>query len=232
METDVVNLAPPIPAADPARLGVQASETEQAGADRIHPDGMDEHFVPDLSMGAPIVQSRRRVTRLPLEIQLEIRDPDFFSNEFVEAGSDPFLVHWDGNANLHRTVQPIKRLGKRARVVIHPATRAAVLEEILEDVGQVLIIRVNPGFGHQYFLPASLQKIRRVRQMIEKTESRCDVEVDGSIDRETAPLAVAAGADVLVAGRAIFGENEDVAQSMDRPRAGIEQLWRDAQRVE
>jgi ribulose-phosphate 3-epimerase len=224
MKSDVVKLAPSILAADFARLGEQVAEAEQAGADRIHVDVMDGHFVPNLSMGAPIVQSLRRVTHLPLEIHLMISDPDFFLDEFVEAGSDSFLVHWEGNANLHRTIQRIKALGKRAGVVINPATPAAVLEEILQDVEQVLIMTVNPGFGHQHFLPTTLPKIRRVRQMIEQFKSGCDVEVDGGIDAETAPLAAAAGANVLVAGTAIFGESEGVLAAMTRLRATINQV--------
>jgi ribulose-phosphate 3-epimerase len=221
MERDAVKLAPSILAADFARLGEQVAEAEQAGADRIHVDVMDGHFVPNLSMGAPIVQSLRRVTRLPLEIHLMVADPDFFLNEFVEAGADSFLVHWEGNANLHRTVQRIKALGKPAGVAINPATPAAVLEEILQDVEQVLIMTVNPGFGHQHFLPTTLPKIRRVRQMIKQVKSGCDVEVDGGIEAKTAPLAVAAGANVLVAGTAIFGESEGVATAMERLRAAI-----------
>jgi len=224
MKPDVVKLAPSILAADFARLGEQVAEAERAGADRIHVDVMDGHFVPNLSMGAPIIQSLRRVTHLPLEIHLMISDPDFFLDEFVEAGSDSFLVHWEGNANLHRTIQRIKALGKRAGVVINPATPAAVLEEILQDVEQVLIMTVNPGFGHQHFLPTTLPKIRRVRQMIEQIKSGCDVEVDGGIDAETAPLAVAAGANVLVAGTAIFGESEGVTAAMTRLRATINQV--------
>ena len=224
MKPDVVKLAPSILAADFARLGEQVAEAEQAGADRIHVDVMDGHFVPNLSMGAPIVQSLRRVTHLPLEIHLMISDPDFFLDEFVEAGSDSFLVHWEGNANLHRTIQRIKALGKRAGVAINPATPAAVLEEILQDVEQVLIMTVNPGFGHQHFLPTTLPKIRRVRQMIEQIQSGCDVEVDGGIDAETAPLAAAAGANVLVAGTAIFGVSEGVAAAMTRLRATINQV--------
>ena len=224
MKPAVVKLAPSILAADFARLGEQVAEAELAGADRIHVDVMDGHFVPNLSMGAPIVQSLRRVTHLPLEIHLMISDPDFFLDEFVEAGSDSFLVHWEGNANLHRTIQRIKALGKRAGVVINPATPAAVLEEILHDVEQVLIMTVNPGFGHQHFLPTTLPKIRRVRQMIEQFKSGCDVEVDGGIDAETAPLAVAAGANVLVAGTAIFGESEGVTAAMTRLRATINQV--------
>ena len=224
MKPDVVKLAPSILAADFARLGEQVAEAELAGADRIHVDVMDGHFVPNLSMGAPIVQSLRRVTHLPLEIHLMISDPDFFLDEFVEAGSDSFLVHWEGNANLHRTIQRIKALGKRAGVAINPATPAAVLEEILQDVEQVLIMTVNPGFGHQHFLPTTLPKIRRVRQMIEQLKSGCDVEVDGGINAETAPLAAAAGANVLVAGTAIFGESEGVAAAMTRLRATINQV--------
>jgi ribulose-phosphate 3-epimerase len=224
MEKGALKLAPSILAADFARLGEQVAEAEQAGADRIHVDVMDGHFAPNISMGAPIVQSLRRVTRLPLETHLMISDPDFFLEEFAEAGSDSFLVHWEGNANLHRTVQRIKALGKRAGVVINPATPAAVLEEILQDVDQVLVMTVNPGFGHQHFLPTTLPKIRRVRQMIEQVKPGCDVEVDGGIDAETAPLAVAAGANVLVAGTAIFGESEGVAAAMNRLRASIKQL--------
>jgi ribulose-phosphate 3-epimerase len=221
MDKGIVKLAPSILSADFARLGQQVADAERAGADRIHIDVMDGHFVPNLSMGAPIVQSLRRVTHLPLEIHLMISDPDFFLDEFVEAGSDSFLVHWEGNANLHRTIQRIKALGKGAGVVINPATPAAVLEEILQDVEQVLVMTVNPGFGHQHFLPTTLPKIRRVRQMIEQLHSGCDVEVDGGIDAETAPLAVAAGANVLVAGTAIFGESEGVTAAMTRLRAAI-----------
>jgi len=217
-----VKLAPSILAADFARLGEQVAQAEQAGADRIHVDVMDGHFVPNLSMGAPIVQSLRRVTRLPLEIHLMVTDPDFFLDEFVEAGADSFLVHWEGNANLHRTVQRIKALGKLAGVVINPATPAAVLEEILQDVQQVLIMTVNPGFGHQHFVHTTLPKIRRIREMIEQVKSGCDVEVDGGIDAKTAPLAVAAGANVLVAGTAIFGQLEGVAAAMERLRSGIQ----------
>jgi ribulose-phosphate 3-epimerase len=231
MDKGIVKLAPSILSADFARLGQQVADAEQAGADRIHVDVMDGHFVPNLSMGAPIVQSLRRVTRLPLEIHLMISDPDFFLDEFVEAGSDLLLVHWEGNNNLHRTVQRIKALGKRAGVVINPATSAAVLEEILQDVDQVLVMTVNPGFGHQHFLDTTLPKIRRVRQMIEQITPGCDVEVDGGINAETAPLAVAAGANVLVAGTAIFGESEEVAAAMERLRASIKQLWRQPQRV-
>lgn len=232
METDVVKLPPSILAADFTRLGEEVAEAEQAGADRIHVDVMDGHFVPNFSMGAQIVQSLRRVTRLPLEIHLMISEPDLFLDEFVEAGSDSLIVHWEGNTNLHRTVQRIKSLGKRAGVAINPATPAAVLEEILQDVEQVLVMTVNPGFGHQHFLPTTLQKVRRVRQMIEETKFGCDVALDGGIDLETAPLAVAAGANVLVAGTAIFDEGEEVSKAMDRLRASVRQLCQKPQQAE
>jgi len=219
MAGDVVKLAPSILAADFARLGEEVAAAEHAGADRIHVDVMDGHFVPNLSMGVPIVRSLRLVTQLPLETHLMISDPDAFLDEFVEAGADPVLVHWEGNDNLHRTVQRINALGKRAGVVINPATPALVLEEILQDVDQVLIMTVNPGFGHQHFLHTTLPKIRRVRQMIERVKPGCDLEVDGGINAETAPLVVQAGANVLVAGSAIFGHDEGVAAATKRLRA-------------
>jgi len=220
-EEDVVKLAPSILAADFARLGEQVAEAEKAGADRIHVDVMDGHFVPNLSMGAPIVQSLRRVTRLPLETHLMITDPDLFLEEFVAAGSDSFLVHWEGNYNLDRTVRRIKELGKRAGVVINPATPASVLEEILPEVDLVLVMTVNPGFGHQHFLRNTLPKIQRVSQMVERMKLSCEVEVDGGVDQETAPLAAEAGADVFVAGSSVFGDKAGVTSAMGRLRTNV-----------
>ena len=221
MDKGAVKLAPSILAADFARLGEQVKAAEKAGADRIHVDVMDGHFVPNISMGPVIVQSLRPVTRLHLETHLMISDPDFFLEEFAEAGSDSLLVHWEGNNNLHRTVQRVKALGKRAGVVINPATPASVLEEILQDVDQVLVMTVNPGFGAQHFIHTTLPKIRRVREMIEQIKPGCDLEVDGGIDPTTAPLVVDAGANVLVAGSAIFGANDGVAAAMKRLRAAV-----------
>ena len=221
MQKATIKLAPSILAADFARLGELVAEAETAGADRIHVDVMDGHFVPNLSMGTLIVQSLRRVTRLPLETHLMISDPDFFLEEFVEAGSDSFLVHWEGNDNLNRTVLRIKELGERAGVVINPATPACVLEEILPEVDQVLVMTVNPGFGHQHFLESTLPKIRRVCRMVDDLKPGCEVEVDGGVDVKTAVLAAAAGANVFVAGSSVFGNSKGVTAAMADLRDSI-----------
>jgi ribulose-phosphate 3-epimerase len=232
MDNTAVKLAPSILAADFARLGEQVAEAERAGADRIHVDVMGGHFVPNLSMGPAIIQSLRRVTPLTLETQLMISDPDAFLDDFAAAGSDSLLVHWEGNNNLHRTVQRIRVLGKRAGVVINPATPSAVLEEIVQDVDQVLVMTVNPGFGHQQFLPSTLPKIRRIRELVEQRKPSCEVEVDGGIDTTTAPLVVRAGATVLVAGSAIFGERDGVSGAMSRLRTAVEHRERNIMAAE
>jgi ribulose-phosphate 3-epimerase len=224
MQTHIVKLAPSILAADFARLGEQVAEAERSGADRIHVDVMDGHFVPNIAIGAPIVQSLRRVTRLPLETHLMISNPDFFLDEFAQAGSDSFLVHWEGNNNLHRTVQRVKALGKRIGVAINPATPASTLEEILPELDQVLVMTVNPGFGHQHFLQSTLPKIRRVAQMIEQIKPDCELEVDGGIDEATAPIAVAGGANVLVAGTSVFAAKKDVRAALESLREAVTQL--------
>jgi ribulose-phosphate 3-epimerase len=216
-----IKLAPSILAADFTRLGDQVAEAERAGADRIHVDIMDGHFVPNISMGVPVVQSLRKVTSLRLEIHMMITDPDFFLDEFVKAGSDSFIVHCEGNNNLHRTVQRIRSLRKQVGVAINPATPAAVLEEILPDLDQVLVMTVNPGFGHQSFIYSTLPKIRRVSHMIADAKPRCELEVDGGIEKTTAQLTVDAGANVLVAGSAIFGADVGVCAAMQRLRGGI-----------
>jgi ribulose-phosphate 3-epimerase len=213
-----IKLAPSILAANFASLGDQVTQAERAGADRIHVDVMDGHFVPNISMGTPIISSLRRVTRLPLEAHLMISNPDFFVDEFAHAGIDAFLVHWEGSNDLSRTVRQIKASGKRVGVAINPATSTTVLEEILEELDQVLVMTVNPGFGHQHFLYPTLKKIERARAMIDRVNITCALEVDGGIDATTAPLAVAAGADVLVAGSAIFNDGENISAAMRRLR--------------
>jgi ribulose-phosphate 3-epimerase len=217
--TAKIKLAPSILAADFARLGEQVAEAEAAGADRIHIDVMDGHFVPNISIGVPIVQSLRPVTNLPLETHLMIEDPDRYLEAFAKAGSDTLIIHWEGNHNLHRTVQEIHRLGKRAGVAINPATPAAVLSEVLPDLDLLLVMTVNPGFGGQQFIDATLAKIRQVRQMIDAANPACELEIDGGVDPQTAPRGTSAGANVLVAGSSIFGGKLTVAAAMERLRA-------------
>jgi ribulose-phosphate 3-epimerase len=215
-------IAPSILAADFARLGEQVKEAEHAGADRIHIDVMDGHFVPNISMGVPVVASLRKVTQLPLETHLMIECPDFFVEEFAAAGSDILLVHWENNPNLHRTVYKIKALGKRVGIAINPATSAAVLEEILPEIDQVLVMTVDPGFGHQPFLRTMLPKIEALREMIDRLNPGCDLEVDGGIDSAIAWQTVEAGANVLVAGSAVFGASEGVAAGMKSLKASLD----------
>jgi len=211
-----VKLAPSILAADFSRLGEHVAEAEQGGSDRIHIDVMDGHFVPNISMGIPIIQSLRRVSGLTLESHLMITNPDLFLADFANAGSDSIIVHWEGNNNLHRTVQAVKLLNKRVGVAINPATPATVLEEILPDLDLVLVMTVNPGFGHQHFLNSTLNNIQHVRQLIEQIKPACELEVDGGIDETTAAMCVKAGANVLVAGTAIFGNSLGVDKAIEQ----------------
>ena len=211
-----IKLAPSILAADFSRLGEQVSEAERGGADRIHIDVMDGHFVPNISMGMPIIKSLRKVTGYTLETHLMISDPDLFLSDFANAGSDTIIVHWEGNNNLHRTVHMVKLLDKRVGVAINPATPAMVLEEILPDVDQVLIMTVDPGFGHQHFLSSTLNKIHQVSRLIKRLNPGCELEVDGGIDATTAPMCVDAGANVLVSGTAIFGNDLGVVTAMQQ----------------
>lgn len=222
-------LAPSILAADFARLGDHVVQAERSGADRIHVDVMDGHFVPNISLGAPIVKSLRQVTHLPVETHMMISDPDFFFDEFVEAGSDSFIVHWEGNNNLHRTVRRVKSLGKKIGLAINPATPASVLEEILPDLNLVLVMTVNPGFGQQHFIHTTLPKVQRVRRMIDQGRFVCELELDGGIDADTARWGVAAGADVLVAGSSIFGDPKGVGFAMSGLQRAIQDVENNSQ---
>jgi ribulose-phosphate 3-epimerase len=216
-----IKLAPSILAADFARLGEQVREAEQAGADRIHVDIMDGHFVPNLSMGPHVVAALRPVTTLPLETHLMIENPDDFLDAFANAGAARIIVHVENAVNLHRTVHHIRSLGKQVGVTLNPATPLVALTEILADVDLVLVMTVNPGFGGQKFISAMLDKIRRVRQLIDATKPEIELEVDGGIDTATAPLVVEAGARVLVAGSAVFNKHESVAAALGRLHSAV-----------
>lgn len=221
MDSDKIKLAPSILSADFARLGEHVAEAQAAGADRIHVDVMDGHFVPNITIGPVVVRSLQRVTSLPLETHLMIEEPDRFLEAFAEAGSDSILVQVESKGQLHETISRIKSLGKRAGVVINPATPVAVLEKILPDVDLVLVMTVNPGFGGQQFITSTIPKIAQIREMIGRAGVECELEVDGGIDPNTAPEAVRAGAGVLVAGSAIFAAPEGVAAAMDRLRVSV-----------
>jgi ribulose-phosphate 3-epimerase len=172
--------------------------------------------VPNISVGPLVVRSLRPVTRLPIEAHLMIAEPDRYVGEFAAAGADSILVHQEGAVHLHRTLEAIRLLGKKVGVVINPATPASALEEVLPQLDLVLVMTVNPGFGGQRFLEAVLPKIRRVREMIERLRPACELEVDGGINEKTASLAVQAGANVLVAGSAIFTTADGIAAAMQR----------------
>jgi ribulose-phosphate 3-epimerase len=221
MSPSVVKLAPSILAADFTRLGEQVREAEQAGADRIHIDVMDGHFVPNISMGPVVVKALRPITSLPLEVHLMIEHPIRFLDAFAEAGADSMLVHVENAVNLHRTVQHIKVLGKKAGVVLNPATSPVAAAEILPDVDLVLVMTVNPGFGGQQFITGMIDKIRRVRRLIDQTKRDIELEVDGGIDAATTTRVVEAGARVLVAGSAIFGSPDGVVAAMNRLRTAL-----------
>jgi ribulose-phosphate 3-epimerase len=216
-----IKLAPSILAADVAHLADQVAAAVSAGADRIHIDVMDGHFVPNITFGPVVVRWLRPVTSVPLEVHLMISEPDRYVDAFAEAGADTLIVHQEGSIHLNRTVQAIHALGKAAGVAINPATPASVLEEVLPDLELVLVMTVNPGFGGQQFLNGTVAKIRRVRTMIDQTRPDCELEVDGGIEPHNISLVVDAGARILVAGSAVFGVPGGPAAGIERFQAEL-----------
>ena len=202
----MVKIAPSILAADFTRLGEEIAQVEAAGADLLHVDVMDGHFVPNLTIGPPVIKAIKAVTKLPLDVHLMVEQPDALLPDFIDAGSDNLTVHVEACRHLHRTIQSIKDAGVRASVVLNPATSLHALDEILPEVHMVLLMSVNPGFGGQRFLPATLDKIRALRARIGERQLPVDIEVDGGVKADNAAEICAAGADVLVAGTAIFGQ--------------------------
>jgi ribulose-phosphate 3-epimerase len=220
-----VKIAPSILAADFARLGEQVREADEAGADWIHVDVMDGHFVPNITIGPLVASAVRRSTARPLDAHLMIETPERYLGAFAEAGVNALTVHVEGSPHLHRTIQQIHELGMRAGVAINPATPVDAIEEILPFVDLVLVMSVNPGFGGQSFIPTSVAKIARIRAMLDRRGlSDVEIEVDGGIDAETAPLVVRAGATVLVAGSAVYNDQGSVSSNLARLRDSVEGL--------
>lgn len=215
-----VLIAPSLLASDFARLASEIAAAEAGGADLLHIDIMDGHFVPNLTMGPPVVRAIKRVARVPLDVHLMIEDPDRYIEAFVEAGAARISVHAEVLHHLHRTIHFIQSLGVKAGVAINPATPVGAIEEIAADVDQVLVMCVNPGFGGQTFIPRSESKVRAVRTLLDRLGSAAPVEVDGGIDLSNAARIVAAGAGILVAGTAIFGA--DAARATRELRAAAE----------
>jgi len=199
-----VRIAPSILSADFAALGSAIAAAERGGADLIHVDVMDGHFVPNITIGVPVVQSLRKIAKVPLDVHLMIEEPDRYIDAFVSAGAAMVSVHVEVLPHLHRTVHAIKALGAKAGVVLNPATPAATLHDIAADVDYVLVMSVNPGFGGQTFIARSESKLREVRALLDRAGNRAPIEIDGGIDQHNVARVVAAGADIIVAGSAVF----------------------------
>ncbi len=201
----MIKIAPSILSADFSRLGEEIQALEQGGADYVHVDVMDGHFVPNITIGPLVVEAASKVTGLPLDVHLMIENPDLYIADFAKAGADIITVHQEAVPHLHRTVQLIRSLGKKAGVSINPATPVSSLEVILDDLDLVLVMSVNPGFGGQSFIPSCLSKIEELRKMIDRRGLAVELEVDGGVKTDNIGQIAAAGAEVFVAGSAVFG---------------------------
>ncbi|MEK3767560.1 ribulose-phosphate 3-epimerase [Paenibacillus sp. FSL R5-0887] len=207
----MIRIAPSLLSADFARLGPEVAEAEASGGDWIHVDVMDGHFVPNITLGPPIVKAVSLHTKLPLDVHLMIESPERYIPDFAAAGASVITVHAEACVHLHRVVHQIKELGLKASVAINPGTPASAVREVLEDVDMILVMTVNPGFGGQAFIPNTLRKITQIREWANEVNPDLLIEVDGGVSEDTAPLVVAAGADVLVAGNAVFGRSDRAA---------------------
>ena len=210
----MIQVSPSILSADFTRLADQVRAVERAGADRIHIDVMDGRFVPNISMGPFIVEAINSLTDLPLEAHLMIEEPDRYIGAFMDAGADVIIVHQENTTPLHRVVQAVREQGRQAGVALNPATPAQVLDEIIGDLDLVLVMSVNPGFSGQRFIDSVLPKIRRIRNTMTDLEITCDLEVDGGVNADTAPAAVSAGVNILVAATAVFKHPDGVAEGI------------------
>jgi ribulose-phosphate 3-epimerase len=206
----MVKIAPSILSADFSKLGEEIKDVEKAGADLIHVDVMDGHFVPNITIGPLVVDSIRPITKLPLDCHLMIENPDQYIEAFAKAGADYITVHIEACRHLHRTIHLIKSFGVKAGIVLNPATPVEWIEPILSDVDMVLLMTVNPGFGGQKFISSVLPKIKRVREMADEKGLDLEIEIDGGVNEETAPLCIEAGATILVAGSAVFNQSDRV----------------------
>ena len=220
MSASKKKIAPSILSADFAYLAEEIKAVEQAGADILHVDIMDGHFVPNFTIGPPIVAAIKKVTRLPLDVHLMMTNPDDFIPDFIEAGSDYLTVHVETCPHLHRTIQSIKERGIRAGVTLNPATPLSAVEPILPEVDLLLIMSVNPGFGGQKFIPSVMDKVKAARRMIDGKGLKVELEVDGGLKVENVGAISSAGADIFVAGSAIFGSN-DYKQTISKMRQAI-----------
>jgi ribulose-phosphate 3-epimerase len=216
--SDAVKIAPSILSADYLRLGEQVREAEAAGADYLHVDVMDGHFVPNITIGPVVVEAIRRQTGLPLDVHLMIEEPERHVEAFARAGASILTVHPEATQQLHRTIETICRLGVKPGVALNPGTSVALVEDVLADVDLVLVMSVDPGFGGQEFIEGVLPKVRRLRGLLDGGRLPAELEIDGGISPETAPRSIEAGARVLVAGTAIFNDRASVAQNVARLR--------------